>query len=102
MATSTRPLHGIRFFACSLVWGILEKQSQKNLKVQPPCKVGPKTSYKYGLKTPLIQWIFQVPVKGGRDYITPYKAIYKWYILPLGGLYATYHLLGEPETTIDL
>ncbi len=20
----------------------------------------------------------------------------KWYILPIGGLYATYHLLGEP------
>ena len=25
-----------------------------------------------------------------------------WYILPIGGLYATYHLLGEPKTTIDL
>ncbi len=25
---------------------------------------------------------------------------YKWYILPIGRLYATYHLLGEPETTI--
>ena len=25
----------------------------------------------------------------------------KWKILPIGGLYATYHLLGEPETTID-
>ncbi len=24
-----------------------------------------------------------------------------WYILPIGGLYAIYHLLGEPETTID-
>ena len=23
------------------------------------------------------------------------------YLLPIGGLYATYHLLGEPETTID-
>ena len=39
--------------------------------------------------------------KGGRDYITPQKAIYKWYILPIGGLYATYHLLEEPETTIE-
>ena len=28
--------------------------------------------------------------------------VYKWYILPTGGLYATYHLLGEPETTIDV
>ena len=27
--------------------------------------------------------------------------VYKWYILPVGGLYATYHLLGEPETTIE-
>ena len=26
----------------------------------------------------------------------------KWYILPIGGLYATYHLLGEPETTIEI
>ena len=25
------------------------------------------------------------------------KAIYKWYILPIGGLYATYYLLREPE-----
>ena len=24
-----------------------------------------------------------------------------WYILPIGGLYATYHLLGEPGTTIE-
>ena len=28
--------------------------------------------------------------------------LYKWYILPIGGLYATYHLLGEPETTIEI
>ena len=27
--------------------------------------------------------------------------LYTTYILPFGGLYATYHLLGEPETTID-
>ena len=47
------------------------------------------------------QWLFLVPIKGGRDYITPQKAIYKWYILPIGGLYATYHLLGEPETAIE-
>ncbi len=26
--------------------------------------------------------------------------VYKWYILPIGGLYATYPLLWEPETTI--
>ena len=28
--------------------------------------------------------------------------LYTTYILPSGGLYATYHLLGEPETTIDV
>ena len=38
--------------------------------------------------------------------MTPQKGIYiyvvyKWYILPIGGLYATYHLSGEPETTIE-
>ena len=49
-----------------------------------------------------IQWIFQVPVKGGRDYITHQKAIYKWYILPIGGLYATYHPLKEPEKSIEI
>ena len=27
--------------------------------------------------------------------------VYKWYILPIGGLYGTYHLLGEPETAIE-
>ncbi len=42
-----------------------------------------------------------VPIKGGRDYITPQKAIYKWYILPIGGLYATYHPLQESEKSID-
>ena len=26
------------------------------------------------------QWLFLVPVKGGRDYITSQKAICKWYI----------------------
>ena len=38
-----------------------------------------------------VQWSFLVPV----------KVVYKWYILPIEGLYATYHLLGEPETTIE-
>ena len=28
--------------------------------------------------------------------------LYTTYILPSGGLYATYHLLGKPETTIDV
>ena len=28
--------------------------------------------------------------------------VYKWYILPIGGLYNPYHLLGEPETAIDM
>ena len=36
------------------------------------------------------QWLFLVPL------------LYTTYILPSGGLYATYHLLGEPETTIDV
>ena len=42
------------------------------------------------------QWLFLVPLKGGRDYITPQKAIYKWYI---SGIYCQ---LGDyiPPTTL--
>ena len=41
------------------------------------------------------QWLFLVPLKGGRDYIIPQKAIYKWYI---SGIYCQ---LGDymPPTT---
>ena len=46
-------------------------------------------------------WIasFQALITAGKD--GPHSTIVMWYILPSGGLYATYHLLGEPETTID-
>ncbi len=46
------------------------------------------------------QWLFLVPVKGGRWHKIPQLAVYTTYI-PLYMLPATYHLLGEPETTID-
>ena len=42
-----------------------------------------------------------VPLKGGRWHIIHQLAVYTTYILPSGGLYATYHLSGEPETTIE-
>ena len=51
-----------------------------------------------------LQWLFLVPLKGGRWHIIPQLAVYTTYIplvYCLLGLYATYHLLGEPETTID-
>ena len=42
---------------------------------------------------------------GSVAYNPPEGKDYKWYIsgiyLPIGGLYATYHLLREPETTIE-
>ena len=43
----------------------------------------------------LIQWLFLVPLNDGRDYKTPQKAIYKWYI---NGIYCQ---LGDymPPTT---
>ena len=56
----------------------------------------------------LHQWLFLVPIKGGRDYITPQKAIYKWYISGIfpanwGMDYATdptlYRNLKNPLTT---
>ena len=49
-----------------------------------------------------------VPLKGGiGDIVHPPGSartinIPVVFFLPIGGLYATYHLLGEPETTIDL
>ncbi len=48
-----------------------------------------------------LQWIFQVPLKGGRWHIIPQLAVYTTYILPSGGLYNPYHLLPEPEKSID-
>ena len=61
----------------------------------------------WGCCSNLFQWLFLVPPKGGiggivhppigRKNATYIPLIY----CLLGGLYATYHLLGEPETTID-
>ncbi len=45
----------------------------------------------------LPQWLFLVPLKGGIGSLFHPLAFF----LPIWGLYATYHLLGEPETTID-
>ena len=50
---------------------------------------------------PTINGCFWFPLIGGRWHISPQLAVYTTYILPVGWLYATYHLLGEPETTID-
>ena len=44
-------------------------------------------------KTWMIQWIILVLVIGGRDYITPQKAIFTWYIsLYTANLVITYYL----------
>ena len=50
----------------------------------------------------LINSCFLVPLIGGRCHKITQLAIYRWYILPIGWLYGTYHLLGEPENSIDL
>ena len=58
----------------------------------------------------VLERLFLVPLKGGRwhspspnwQYIYIYYHLYTTYILPSGWLYATYHLLGEPETTIEI
>ena len=41
-----------------------------------------------------------------RDFVIPKRRqglylVYKRYILPIGSLYATYHLLQEPEKSVD-
>ena len=47
------------------------------------------------------QWSFLVPLIGGRYPIITQLAVYTTYILPIGWLYITYHLLREPETAIE-
>ena len=53
------------------------------------------------------QWLFLVPLKGGRwhspspNWQEKYH-LYTTYILPSGGLYATYHPLQEPEKSIEM
>ena len=51
------------------------------------------------------QWLFLVPIKGGRWHIIPQLAVYIAYIpliyCLLWGLYNLYHLLPEPEKSID-
>ena len=49
-----------------------------------------------------INGCFWIPQKvGKRWHIIHQLVVYTTYILPSGGLYATYHLLREPETTIE-
>ena len=86
-------------------WRILGQGAVKGI---PP--TGPTFSRKPAKKKNASSLrLFLVPVKGGRDYIIPQLAVYipliyhlyTTYILPSGGLYNPYHLLGEPETAID-
>ena len=50
---------------------------------------------------PKSQWLFLVPIKGGRWHIIPELAVYTTYILPSRGLYNPYHLLPEPQKSIE-
>ena len=70
------------------------------LQLEHPQKIGGIYSNP-SVSMSMYQWLFLVPLKGGRWHIIPQLAVYTTYILPSGGLYATYHLLGEPETTIE-
>ena len=47
------------------------------------------------------QCLFLVPLKGGRYHIIPQLAVYTTYILPIGWLCGTYHLLREPGNSIE-
>ena len=62
----------------------------------------PVTYPKRALKYPVTNSCFLVPLLGGRYHIIPQLAVYTTYILPIGWLYITYHLLREPETAIDV
>ena len=63
-------------------------------------------SFPPSTKASLCHRIILVLVIGGRDFITPKRRqrlylIYKWYILPIGWIYATYHLLQEPKNPLQ-
>ena len=98
---------GWRFFPFCKYWYNFQKRSKQinhgntsinhTLRTRYQCRN--RNWYRFVLKVNhtciLFQWLFLVPVKGGRDYITPQKAIYKWYI---SGIYCQ---LGDymPPTT---
>ena len=66
------------------------------------------TSALKSANAPEVLWVaftingcFLVPLIGGRYHIIPQLAVYTTYILPIGWLYGTYHLLREPGNSID-
>ena len=68
--------------------------------------VGLTDSRQFLLEQPTGQWIHWFLVVGGRDYITPKRRqglylVYMRYILPIGWLYTTCHLLQEPEKSVE-
>ena len=112
--------HGYRLRCSEIHRGVLAANScvfgdfQGPLRSSPtyyPWKMGPRTLHQqflfgnvflcgvgevWGIFPGYVQWLFLVPVKGGRDYIIPQKAIYKWYISGI------YWQLGDyiPPTTL--
>ena len=87
---------------------IMEVENYPNLKGNSSPK-GPRAHvpwlWEMGGRVPATklsnQWSFLVPLIGGRWYIITQLAVYTTYILPIGLLYATYHLLREPGNSID-
>ena len=53
-----------------------------HIQLQNPKSMG---IFRPGWKIASIQWLFLVPIKGGRWHIIPQLAVYTTYILPSGG-----------------
>ena len=85
-------------------------ETPRHWRLRPPwpsikLSLGAQKFNSWNLKgSPLSYGCFWFPLMGGRWHVISQLAIYHLYtacILPSGWLHATYHLLGEPETTID-
>ena len=73
----------------------LDHEFQQRPWIGPKVQLGKSMSFNS-------QWSFLVPLIGGRYHIFSIHHLYTTYILPIGWLYITYHLLREPETAIEI
>ena len=103
----------IELLVCYLVTLVIPRQHLprlQNVRPPPPPPLFPKNKTNTQTKMLIFQWLFLVPVKGGRWHIIPQLAVHTTYMplivlacpCLLGGekCYRS-HLLREPETTIE-
>ena len=92
---------------CAFFWGgdISKVFGDENLGPGWYCMLRPGWKCHSQWNIQAINGCFWFPLLGGRYHIIPQSVVYTTYnttyILPIGRLYITYHLLRKPETAID-